>query len=192
MDDANMQFVFENFLLNGCCLAKRQCMYMVPLLLLLLFMPILSSMIIIWSGTEVKRVLKPGGRYIFIEHVAANGIMVAFLVILQWGYEPLSALHLFFFSWEFDYPCLCRWDTSQIITAGCWSFATIAFRWLPSLQGNGEKNFWGWIFGCKCQHGIRFICLSHKSACVWSSFQISLLMAGNYYLWSFYIYKILF
>lgn len=81
-----------------------------------------------------------------------------------WNQDSTSSFHDIWLSLP------CRWNTAQIISEGCWSFATVSCRWLPSYQGNRKKDFWGWIFGCKYQHGILVICLPRKSACIWSSF----------------------
>lgn len=123
MDDANMQFVFESFLLNGCCLAKRQRMYMVPFIIIIIIVIhshiVLHCYHLIWYRSEEGA---ETGWAIYIHRACRSkwyyaGIFSNFTMRI--GTFVCSSSFLFFFHGSLIIPCLCRWDTSQIITAGC-------------------------------------------------------------------------
>eukprot|EP00268_Persea_americana_P026986 TRINITY_DN2650_c0_g1_i2.p1 TRINITY_DN2650_c0_g1~~TRINITY_DN2650_c0_g1_i2.p1 ORF type:complete len:214 (-),score=42.55 TRINITY_DN2650_c0_g1_i2:164-805(-) len=73
---------------------------------------------------EVKRVLKPGGQYIFIEHVAANDGTP--LKLLQQAVDPLQQL-------LFDGCHLCR-ETGKIISEAGFLDANVNMAFVSSVS----------------------------------------------------------
>lgn len=94
-----------------------------------------NLMATIQTSAEVKRVLKPGGYYIFIEHVAAQGDKPLNLMSPLLG-TPSILMHRSLLG-------IFRGDVPEVPAESSGSPAAVRRRWLPSLEGDGEEHIPG-------------------------------------------------
>lgn len=91
--------------------------------------------------SEVMRVLKPGGFYVFVEHVAAKG---AYLLRLL---HRMNTILSFMNDDWFVLFCFRR-KLPEVCAACCWPTAAAGRWWLPPHQGHCEEHTCGGVFRC--------------------------------------------